>query len=234
MPVKILTKLVNYLLKMQIPNHSHVRLFFILSIQFFVGNGELLAQDSGTPINGFCKLSRPEKCWVIGHVFIAKETFQLSQVALKTAHQMEKSDTLDGDISGGQVDAFKHAYWMALLAQEINKNKALRLGKAHEKGNYLEFKKAKKKGLNNSHGAMASEMDLYNNQVGIEIGLQYSEANREELKLLIIEAVLAGKMMVIQKNEEGEFLDKNGEVIPTEKIIGIWETGKVLVKSDYR
>ncbi|MEZ5145721.1 MAG: hypothetical protein R2759_01210 [Bacteroidales bacterium] len=42
-------------------------------------------------------------------------------------------------------------------------------------------------------------MDLYNNQIGIEIGLQYPEASREELKLLITEAILSGKMMVIKK-----------------------------------
>ncbi|MCB0823832.1 MAG: hypothetical protein KDC09_14125, partial [Bacteroidales bacterium] len=119
-------------------------------------------------------------------------------------------------------------------AQEISENKALRLGKAHEKGNYLELKKAKKKGIYNSHDAVASEMDLYNNQIGIEIGLQYPEASREELKLLITEAILSGKMMVIKKNEKGEFLDENGDTIPKEKLIGIWETDKVLVKSDYR
>ena len=42
------------------------------------------------------------------------------------------------------------------------------------------------------------------------------------------------KMMVIKKNEKGEFLDENGDTIPKEKLIGIWETDKVLVKSDYR
>ena len=71
--------------------------------------------------------------------------------------------------------------------KNINKNKAIRLGEAHEKGNYLEFKKAKKKGIYNGYDAVASEMDLYNNQVGVTIGLQYPEADEEELKQIIIE-----------------------------------------------
>lgn len=234
MPVELLFKLVNYLLKLDAFMLLLNRKFIILQILLLWLTASVSAQDSANRLQSFSKLSRPEKWWVIKHVFIAKKAFQLSQVAMKIAHQMEKSDTLDGDISGGQVDAFKHAYWMALLAQEISENKALRLGKAHEKGNYLELKKAKKKGIYNSHDAVASEMDLYNNQIGIEIGLQYPEASREELKLLITEAILSGKMMVIKKNEKGEFLDENGDTIPKEKLIGIWETDKVLVKSDYR
>jgi len=43
---------------------------------------------------------------------------------------------LDGDASGGQVDAFRHAYWMARLHQEIGKRAAFSLGKSHEKENW--------------------------------------------------------------------------------------------------
>ena len=39
------------------------------------------------------------------------------------------------------MDAFRHAYWMARLRQEIGKTAARSLGKAHEKENYQTFKK---------------------------------------------------------------------------------------------
>lgn len=41
-------------------------------------------------------------------------------------------------------------------------------------------------------------------------------------------------MKVILKNENGDFLDENGEAIPREKLDGVWETNKVLVDSNYK
>ncbi|MCB2221732.1 MAG: hypothetical protein KQI35_15155 [Bacteroidetes bacterium] len=161
-------------------------MFTLLMVIFFLPQ-VAVSQDDLSIFRSFGKLSRPEKWWAIGHLFIARKSFNLSNHALQTARALERNQTLDGDASGGQVDAFKHAYWMALLAQEINPEKALKLGMAHEKGNYLEYKKAKRKGIQNSHDAIASEMDLFNNQIGIEFGLQYPEAGREALKQFIIE-----------------------------------------------
>src|SRR6185369_7369148 len=109
-------------------------LFFCL---FLKGEAQISYREE------FHKLSCPEKRWVIFHLFIAKKTFRLTQLARATSKELAKSPSLDGDENGGQVDAFRHAYWMALLSQHICWRKARSLGKAHEKGNYREFKKGK-------------------------------------------------------------------------------------------
>src|SRR5437868_602487 len=80
----------------------------------------------------FRKLSCPEKRWVFFHLFIAKKAFKLTQQARATSKEMAKNPLTDGDENGGQVDAFRHAYWMALLSQNICWRKARGLGKAHE------------------------------------------------------------------------------------------------------
>ena len=89
----------------------------------------------------FKKLSCAEKTWVVFHVFKAKKAFEVSKEAQRVADSVAKTPLLDGDKNGGQVDAFRHAYWMARLHQEIGKNAALKLSKAHEKSNYQQYKK---------------------------------------------------------------------------------------------
>ena len=109
------------------------------------------------------KISCPEKRWAVFHPFIAKKSYNLTKETLQVTDSVKNSKILDGDINGGQVDAFKHAYWMALLSQNIKYKKALKLGKAHEKGNYKSFKKSLRKGFQTSQDQRSSEMDLWNN-----------------------------------------------------------------------
>ena len=97
---------------------------------------DLSAQNNNL-FKKFCGLSRPEKCWVIAHPFIAKKIWKITQKVLEITDSISKISTLDGDKNGGQVDAFRHAYWMASLTKYMRGGKALRLCKAHERGNYL-------------------------------------------------------------------------------------------------
>ena len=98
---------------------------------------------SQTSFKSFFDLSGPKRTWVLFHPFKAKKSLKISQEANKVADSIAKTNLLDGDGSGGQVDAFRHAYWMARLRQEIGKRAARSLGKAHEKENYLTYKKRK-------------------------------------------------------------------------------------------
>ncbi|MCD4696722.1 MAG: hypothetical protein K8S16_10835 [Bacteroidales bacterium] len=182
----------------------------------------------------FKKLSYPEKCWVIKHLFIARKTFIISEKCRATAIHYKQNDSLDGDINGGQVDAFKHACWMASLAQEIRWRKAKRLGKAHEKGNYRNFKKATKKGIPVSQDKASSDMDLWNNLQGIRIGLENKAISQEKLQQIVVDSIRSGNMKIIKKNKLGEFLDKNDDVILPDQLKGNWDNGKVLVPSGYR
>jgi hypothetical protein len=178
-------------------------------------------------------LSSPEKWWVIFHPFVAKKAYRLTEEARRSAGEMMKDSLLDKDPDGGQVDAFRHAYWMALLSQNICWKKARWLGKAHEKGNYLAFKKGKME-----EGALPDSvngaMDLYNNQIGISIGRVGKSLLRDELKKVVRDSILGGRMAVILKNRNHEALDCNENKIELWKYEHQWNIPKCLISSDHK
>ena len=96
-----------------------------------------------SPKNSFLHLSCPEKWWVVTHPFVANKARKITTGVIRISEEMKKDSLLDGDADGGQVDAFRHAYWMASLSQKIYWKKAIALGKAHEKGDYRKFSKRK-------------------------------------------------------------------------------------------
>lgn len=179
----------------------------------------------------FRTLSCAEKTWVITHPFSALKALKCTKIALKVTGNVKNDTILDRDANGGQVDAFRHAYWIALLTQKIGIKKALSLGRAHEKGNYQQFKKNKKED-GSVPDFKASEMDLFNNSIGSKIGKNNINADTNQLKLLIINEIKQGNMLILLKNEKGEYLDSLGNVIPKEKLQAKWITPKHLVKSN--
>ncbi len=181
----------------------------------------------------FHRVSCPEKWWAIFHPFIAKKAFRLTEDARLASREAIKNQWLDNDENGGQVDAFRHAYWMALLSQNFCWRKARWLGRAHEKGNYIDFKKHRLE-----EGALpdsaSGAMDLYNNTVGIEIGRAFKKTSPEELKMIVRDSVITGKMKVIYKNRNGEAMDCDSKVIDTEKYKQQWNIPKCIMNSNYR
>lgn len=180
-----------------------------------------------TTLRQFKKLSCPEKRWVIFHPFVAKKALKVSLEAREITDEIKQQKLLVGTGNGDQIDAFRHAYWMARLAQEIHWRKANRLGKAHEKGNYQQFKKGK---LEDDvlPDKISSEMDLFNNKVGLNLG----KLNKEkELKNEVLNLVKDGKCKIIKTDADGNFLDEKNNLIPLEELKGKWETRKVLVDS---
>lgn len=170
--------------------------------------------------------------WVVLHPFIASKTRKLTNEAVSVSNEMKKDSALDGDASGGQVDAFRHGYWMALLSKNICWKKALRLGKAHEKGSFKKYKK----GITDEEGSrpdsVSSEMDLYNNNVGITLGRSNRKVSNDNLRMIVKNAVLSGKMMIIFKNAEGIALDSLGKPIDFSGLENYWRVPKILVSSD--
>lgn len=180
----------------------------------------------------FWSLKRPQKCWVLLHPFAARKALALSQEALNKTEEVRKGDELDGDFNGGQVDAFRHTYWMALLSSRIGPRRARSLGKAYERGNHIAFRRGELEDGAQAD-AIASEMDLFNNELGIEIGSRNKGASTAELSNQSIESIRAGKGKIVRKNKSGQPLDEQGKVIPLSKWQGIWENGRNLVPSDF-
>lgn len=182
---------------------------------------------------GFLKLSCPEKRWVIFHIFIAKGVYKISKESAEKTNELLNEKNLDGDLNGGQLDAFRHAYWMACVTQKYGWRAARSLGNAHEKGNYREFKKHRAE-----DGAFPDEqsgqMDLLNNDVGIEIGKNNLDTNPEEFTIIIKEMIFAGKLFILKKDKNRNFLKCNGEIISSEELNNKWETPKCVLPSNFK
>jgi hypothetical protein len=203
------------------------RCFFVVAL--------LLSTDfsiAQTAWKSFWQLSGPEKCWVFGHPFIANKARKLTELADSISKEMKYDSLLDGDQAGGQVDAFRHAYWMALLSQNFCWKKAIALGDAHEKGNYKQFKKGITDEEATLPDSVSGVMDIFNNGIGADIGCRYKLLNNDSLKFMIREAVLKGEMKIISKNRTGDFLDCDGNVLQNKSFEGKWNIPKCLITSD--
>ncbi len=201
---------------------------FILCLIFFlISSFNLQAQNKY-----FWKLSCAEKVWVITHCFVAKKAWGITQEVKKISALVKNDRLFDGDENGGQIDAFRHAFWMASLTQQICWRKAKKLGKAHEKGNKRDFKKHRLE-QGTLPDAISCEMDLKNNNVGLTIGKENKEASQEKLVNTIKQAILQGELWKIKKDENGNYLDCNGNILKKEDYQGTWYNNKCLIRSDY-
>ena len=186
----------------------------------------MIAQSS------FRKLSRPEKYWVISHPIIAKKAQRISKQIVIDVDSIKKSGIIGTDNNGGKLDAFKHAYWMAFLRLEIGSKKALKLGKAHEKGNYLQWKKHELEG-SILPDSISSEMDLKNNEVGAFcFGNCTTIRSKTEIQGKIFRALKEGKLFTIKKDANGNYLTCNQEVINLKQWAGKWDVPKCIVPSN--
>lgn len=176
-------------------------------------------------------LSKPERIWVVFHPFKAKKAYQISREALNTSDSIAKTNIIGKDINGGQLDAFKHSFWMATSAQRIGKNAALSLGRAHEKGNYQTFKKGQlEDGI--LPDKPASDMDLFNNQVGVTVGKEYNKASKKQIINHLIDSIRHGKLRMLKKDNAGSFLDCQGKIIGKGDLKGKWENKKCLIPTN--
>ena len=196
-------------------------LFLIISLNSF-------AQSN---VKSFFELSSPERWWVVFHPFKAKNAFIVSKDAIHITDSIAKTKILGNDKNGGQIDAFKHSFWMARLTQKIKYRPAIKLGEAHEKGNYKTFKKNQ---LEDGYvpDKISSEMDLHNNKIGAQIAIDSNELKREEIINVIIEEIQKGEMKILKKDSLGNFLTCEGIIIPIDSLKGKWENKKCLVSSN--
>lgn len=179
----------------------------------------------------FSKLSCPEKVWVFAHPFVAKKAFHITQDVQKIVDSIKQLNIIGVDNNGGKLDAFKHAYWMASLSSKIGKRKARKLGMAHEKGNFLYYKKQE---LEDSilPDSVSSEMDKKNNEVGISLLDNRKKTSPQIIQNEVLTALKDGKLYIIKKDEKGNFLRNDGKKIPMNEWVGKWGIPKYIVPSN--
>ena len=179
----------------------------------------------------FWKLSTTYQIWVVFHPFRAKKALEISMEASRVSDSVAKTDLLDQDKAGGQVDAFRHAYWAARLQQEIGRRAAISLGKAHERDNYRTFKKKQtENGIVPDNAS--KEMDLFNNKVGLRFTQKGIPSSKNELTQNIVDAILIGDLKVIKKDTVGNYLTCDGALIPSAALGNSWQNRKCLIPSN--
>ena len=177
----------------------------------------------------FKSQSGPLKMWALVHPFKAKKAFKISNEVIKVSDSIATTNLLDKDKAGGQVDAFRHAYWMAILQIEIGKKAALSLGKSYEKANYKSFKKG---GLEDgiTSDFASKEMDVFNNKMGLKYTSKGDVRSKRGLICKIVNAIKRGDLKVIKKDSFGNYLTCNGIIILKEDLKK-WKNSKCLIAS---
>lgn len=94
----------------------------------------------------------------------------------------------------GHRDAFRHAYWNALMTQQFGENWTRAFATAHEGGP--------------GNPANREAMDLYNNEVGRSIGAANRNATPDQLANLVEQALNQGKLTVIDNAGNLEWSDR--------------------------
>jgi hypothetical protein len=92
-------------------------------------------------------------------------------------------------LDDGHGDAFRHIYWNARMTQEFGEDWTQTYATAHEKSG--------------GNPPNREAMDLFNNQVGREIGAQYPDASPEELQEIIKNRIETGGVLVMAPNGQG-------------------------------
>jgi len=174
------------------------------------------------------RTSRYEFWWVLGHPFAAIKIKKTYNKVTKVYDQNLLKVKLDAYSSGGKLDAFRHVFYFAAFAQKIKQKKVLKLGKAHEKTNHLDFKRGKlEDGL--TADSLSCIMDLLNNEIGAKLGQENKKLSLEELKQIVIDLVNKGDAYYFSISNDGKFLDCLNKPINVEKYRGKWFVPKCLV-----
>lgn len=173
------------------------------------------------------RTSRYEFCWALGHPFAALKVKKTYKKVAKLYDENLLKVKLDAYSSGGKLDAFRHVFYFAAFAQKIKPKKVLKLGRAHEKTNYLDFKRGKQEdGL--AADSLSCVMDLLNNEVGVKLGQENKNMSLEDLKQKVMELVNNGDVYHILRDKEGRFIDCNNIVIDMSAYKGKWYIPKCI------
>lgn len=166
----------------------------------------LLTEARPGLLKSFWKLSRPEKGWAMSHPFKARRAFLITQQVRLTTDSLIRLQLPDTFRHGGRIDAFRHSFWMALMTLEIGERASRKLGECHEKGNRIDYRRGRTEdGF--LQDATACEMDLHNNEKGIQLALRHPDVSRTDLIRMCLESIRTGEMKVLLINSAGEYCD---------------------------
>lgn len=130
-----------------------------------------------------------------------KQAFAVSETYAPTPHDVsyppgvstedQKQDWLDND---GHRDAFRHAFWNAVMARDFGRDWASQFATAHE-------------GVPGNSGSREA-MDLYNDSIGRRIAAEHPGASDEELARSVDEALQKGELIVLDGSGNLQWSDR--------------------------
>lgn len=185
-----------------------------------------------SPLQAQVLTGRAEFFWALLHPFAALKVKSIGKKCdLVAADRATLVARLDSFSNGGRLDAFRHCFYMAAFAQKVSARKLRRLGVAHEKTNYRQFRKGLAE-YGERPDSLSTVMDLANNETGFLLGAQHPATPLPDLKELVIVAITEGKSSVMKRNRQGEYLDCEGKPIARGHYYGAWYVPKCVVPSD--
>jgi hypothetical protein len=180
--------------------------------------------------SGYSKLSKNQKKWVRKHPFAALKVKKINQRTDVVYAYVKSKNLLDSFENGGKLDAYRHIYYMAMLAQKINPGKLRSLGEAHEEDNYLDYLKGKYEN-GEPPDSLSCVMDIFNNSVGIELVDDASKTlSPEALSKKCMDAIRSGQAWFFRRDEKGNYVNCHGTVIDMASYKGKWNIPKCLVQ----
>lgn len=176
-------------------------------------------------------IGKYELRWAFWHPFAALKVKRHLPIAMEVYKEVKQAKLLDTLEFGGKLDAFRHTFTMAYMAQRIKVKKLRKLGIAHEKGNKRQFKKLKTE-FGERADSLACEMDLRNNESGFAIGSSHKKETIADLKLIVLTQIQAGKAWYLKRNTEFKYVDCTGKIIDLRGYAGIWAVPKCLIRTN--
>lgn len=196
---------------------------YIITLVFFIYlSFDMLSQH---------EIGKYEIRWAFFHPFAAIKVKVRLKKAMVVYKEVRNAGDLDAFESGGKLDAFRHSYTMAYLAQRIRVKKLRKLGIAHEKGNKRQFEKHKTE-FGERADSLACIMDLRNNELGLVIGRNNRHLSKEELKKEVIRQIKIGNAWYLKRNAKNEYVSCLNEPVLQENYREKWFLPKCLVKSN--
>jgi hypothetical protein len=166
--------------------------------------------------------------WAFFHPFAALKVKKITRQCDQLVKN--KNISLDGQINGGKLDAFRHVFYMAAYARKMGTRKLRRLGLAHEKGN----KKMFTRGVleeGELPDSLSTVMDLKNNEVGFTIGKENRKAALDELCGIVLDRIKKGDAVIMKRDGGGNYLTCDDRPVIIRK--KSWNIPKCLVRSNY-
>ncbi len=149
---------------------------FLRALMIEACENDVIDEVYGGDDSLYNKLTKEEKKLCILHPFKAIKVNNARKTAESKAKELYDGDSL-WQYNG---DAFRHAYWNALMTKSIGKKYAEKFATAHE---------------STSPDGLDKTMDLTNNRIGRDYGENNKKKSEAELAIIIRDAVSAGKMV---------------------------------------